>query len=156
MSSSESEGYKGSTELVEPNNEVVYNTIELVLSNNRQLASILCGIDNAGIFRDGLIMLLKPVLRPASKKELEDYVSNLVNMGFLELEIGYTLYSMPVKALKKNKKGELKLPKSAELVEIINVKGEEKALLKMWKALLVPSFALRAVCKAKGFGRISL
>jgi len=133
-------------------NDVVYNTIELVLSNNKQLASILCGIDNAGIFRDGLIMLLKTILRPASKKELEDYVSNLVNMGFLELEIGYILYSMPVKALKKNKKGELKLPKSAELVEIINVKGEEKAMLRMWKAVLVPSFALRAVCKEKGYG----
>jgi len=154
MDSRESEVYKSveSTEY----SDVVYSTIELVLTNNKQLAQILCGIDNNGVFRDGLLMLLKSVLRPAPRKELEDYVSNLVNMGFLELEIGYTLYSMPVKALKKNKKGELKLPRGSELVEIINVKGEEKALLRMWKALLVPSFALRAVCKAKGFGRISL
>jgi len=146
-STSESEGYKS----VEWHNDVVYNTIELVLSNNKQLASILCGIDNHGIFRDGLIMLLKTVLRPASKKELEDYVSNLVNMGFLELEIGYILFSMPVKTLKKNKKGEYRLPQGSELIETRVVNGEEKALLRMWKVVLVPTFALRAVCKEKGY-----
>jgi len=154
MSSSESEGYKGSTELVEPN-EVVYNTIEFIIANNKQLAQIFCSIDKNGIFKDGMLMQLKTALRPASKSELEGYIMNLVDMGFFEIELGYILRSMPVKMLKKNKKGELKLPKEAELVEIINAKGEEKALIRTWKVLLVPSFALRAICKEKGYGTLT-
>jgi len=148
MDSSESEVYKSDS-------DVVYNTIELVLANNKQLAQILCGVDTHGIFKDGLLMLLKSVLRPASKTELESYVMNLVDMGFFKLELGYILRSMPVRLLKKSKKGELKLPKEAELVEIINVKGEEKALIRTWKVLLVPSFALRAICKEKGYGTLT-
>jgi len=144
MDSRESEVYKSDS-------DVVYNTIELVLANNKQLSSILCGVDTHGIFKDGLLMLLKTVLRPSSKTELESYVMNLVDMGFFEVELGYILRSMPVKMLKKNKKGELKLPKNAELVEIINAKGEEKALIRTWKVLLVPSLALRAICKEKGY-----
>ena len=143
MSIGESEGYKS---------DAVYSTIELVISNNRQLAAVLCGIDSHGVFKDGLLMLLKTILRPASKTELESYVMNLVDMGFFELELDYILRSMPVRLLKKSKKGELKLPKEAELVEIItNSRGEEKALIRTWKVLLVPSFALRAICKEKGY-----
>ena len=144
MDSRESEAYKSDS-------DVVYNTIELILANNKQLSSILCGVDNNGVFKDGLLMLLKSVLRPASKAELEGYIMNLVDMGFFEIELGYILRSMPVKMLKKNKKGELKIPKEAELVEIINVKGEEKALIRTWKVLLVPSLALKAICKEKGY-----
>jgi len=142
VSIGESEGYKS---------DAVYSTIELVISNNRQLAAVLCGIDSNGVFKDGLLMLLKTMLRPASKAELEGYIMNLVDMGFFEIELGYILRSMPVKMLKKNKKGELKIPKEAELVEIINVKGEEKALIRTWKVLLVPSLALKAICKEKGY-----
>jgi len=148
MDSRESEVYKSDS-------DVVYNTIELILANNKQLSSILCGVDNNGVFKDGLLMLLKSVLRPASKAELEGYIMNLVDMGFFEIELGYILRSMPVKMLKKNKKGVLKIPKEAELVEIINVKGEEKALIRTWKVLLVPSFALRAICKEKGYGTLT-
>ena len=88
MSSSESEVYKSDS-------DVVYNTIELVLANNRQLAQIFCSVDTNGIFKDGMLMLLKSALRPASKSELEGYIMNLVDMGFFSIELGYILRSMP-------------------------------------------------------------
>jgi len=148
MDSRESEVYKSDS-------DVVYNTIELVLANNKQLAQIFCSVDTNGIFKDGMLMLLKSALRPASKSELEGYIMNLVDMGFFSIELGYILRSMPVKLLKRNKKGELKLPKDSELLETRVVDGEEKAFIRTWKVLLVPTFALRAVCKEKGYGTLT-
>jgi len=112
-------------------------------------------VDKNGIFKDSMLMQLKTVLRPASKAELEGYIMDLIDMGFFELELGYVLRAIPVKMLKSSKNGELKLPKGSELLEIKTVRREEVALTRTWKVKLVPTFALRAVCKEKGYEKLT-
>ena len=146
MSSSESEGYKGSTELVEPREDIEYASIELILLD-RELASILCKI-HSEVYKDALIMALKRVLRPASRFEIERYIMDLISMNAFNVRTEKVELIMPRelyekrKARARKKKKEETQPLDAEIQHV---------LYESWKVVLQPSQKLRSVCQVKGY-----
>jgi hypothetical protein len=126
----------------------VYETIELLLSDKE--FRILCKLEN-GVYRDVLVALLKRALRPASFKEVNDLVSDLIQIGVLEVELRDIEVALPKQLLlrrKRTKKGVkevLQTPKGFEVVgESQN--GDPILLLRTYKQLLKPSEELRRVC----------
>jgi len=146
MSSSESEGYKGSTELVEPREDIEYASIELILTD-RELANVLCKI-HSEVYKDALIMALKRVLRPASRFEIERYIMDLISMNAFNVRTEKVELIMPRelyekrKARARKKKKEETQPLDAEIQHV---------LYESWKVVLQPSQKLRSVCQVKGY-----
>jgi len=140
-----SEGYKGSTELVEPREDIEYASIELILTD-RELANVLCKI-HSEVYKDALIMALKRVLRPASRFEIERYIMDLISMNAFNVRTEKVELIMPRelyekrKARKKKKKEETQ-PLDAEIQHV---------LYETWKVVLQPSQKLRSVCQVKGY-----
>ena len=143
MSDRESEGYK--SELVETREDLEYASIELILLD-RELASILCKI-HSEVYKDALIVVLKRVLRPASRFEIERYIMDLISMNAFSVRTEKVELIMPRelyekrKARKKKKKEETQ-PLDAEIQHVI---------YESWKVVLQPSSKLRSVCQVKGY-----
>jgi len=140
MSSSESEVYK--SELV----DIEYASIELILTD-RELANVLCKIQSE-VYKDALIVVLKRVLRPASRFEIERYIMDLISMNAFNVRTEKVELIMPrelyekrkARKKKKNKKEETQLDQEVQHV-----------LYETWKVVLEPSEKLRSVCRIKGY-----
>jgi len=148
MSSSESEVYKSKpeAELVEPKEDIEYASIELILTD-RELANVLCKI-HSEVYKDSLIVVLKRVLRPASRFEIERYIMDLISMNAFNVRTEKVELIMPrelyekrkTRARKKKKKEETQLDPEVQHV-----------LYETWKVVLQPSQKLRSVCQVKGY-----
>jgi hypothetical protein len=130
----------------------LYETLELLLSDKD--FRILCKLEN-GVYRDVLVALLKRVLRPSSFKDANDFVSDLTQIGALEVELRYVETAVPRQLLVKRRKTksgeveELQIPKGFEWVgEVETPKGEPMLLLRTYKQVLKPSRELVAVCSS--------
>jgi len=144
MSSSESEGYKGSTELVEQKEDIEYASIELILSD-RELANILCKI-HSEVYKDALIAVLKRVLRPASRFEIERYIMDMISMNVFGVKTVKVDLILPRELFEKRKARKKKKQETQPLdAEIQHV------LYESWKVVLEPSEKLRSVCRIKGY-----
>jgi hypothetical protein len=137
--------------------EELYETLELLLSDKD--FRILCKLEN-GVYRDVLVALLKRVLRPSSFKDANDFVSDLIQIGALEVELRYVETVVPRQLLvkrRKTKRGEverLQIPKGFEWVgEVETPKGEPMLLLRTYKQVLKPSRELVAVCSSLATSR---
>jgi hypothetical protein len=135
----------------------LYESIELLLSD-RDLR-ILCRLEN-GVYRDVLIALLKKVLRPASFKDVNDFISDLIQIGVFEVELRYVETVLPRQLLvkrRKTKRGEveqLQIPKGFEWVgEVESPTGEPMLVLRTYKQVLKPSKELLAVCSSLAVSR---
>jgi len=144
MDSRESEGYKDSTELVEPKEDIEYASIELILSD-RELANVLCKI-NSEVYKDALIVMLKRLLRPASRFEIERYVMDLISMNMFNVRTEKVDLLLPRELYEKKKARKKKKQETQPLdAEIQHV------LYESWKVVLEPSEKLRSVCRIKGY-----
>jgi hypothetical protein len=135
----------------------LYETLELLLSDKD--FRILCKLEN-GVYRDVLVALLKKVLRPSSFKDANDFVSDLIQIGALEVELRYVETAVPRQLLvkrRKTKRGEverLQIPKGFEWVgELESPSGEPMLLLRTYKQVLKPSRELVAVCSSLAASR---
>jgi hypothetical protein len=135
----------------------LYETLELLLSDRD--FRILCKLEN-GVYRDVLVALLKRVLRPSSFKDANDFVSDLIQVGALEVELRYVETAVPRQLLvkrRKTKRGEverLQIPKGFEWVgEVETPKGEPMLLLRTYKQVLKPSRELVTVCSSLATSR---
>jgi hypothetical protein len=135
----------------------LYETLELLLSDKD--FRILCKLEN-GVYRDVLVALLKRVLRPSGFKEANDFVSDLIQIGALEVELRYVETAVPRQLLvkrRKTKRGEverLQIPKGFEWVgEVETPRGEPMLLLRTYKQVLKPSRELVAVCSSLATSR---
>jgi hypothetical protein len=128
----------------------LYESLEILLADRD--FRILCRLQD-GVYRDVLVALLKRVLRPSSFKDANDFVSNLTQIGALEVELRYVETAVPRQLLVKRRKTksgeveELQIPKGFEWVgEVETPKGEPMLLLRTYKQVLKPSRELVAVC----------
>jgi len=135
----------------------LYESIELLLSDRD--FRILCRLEN-GVYRDVLVALLKRVLRPASFKDVNDFISDLTQIGVFEVELRYVETAIPRQLLvkrRKTKKGEverLEIPKGFEWVgEVESPTGEPMLVLRTYKQVLKPSKELLAVCNSLAASR---
>ena len=142
---------------VEGFKEELYESLEVLLSDRD--FRVLCRFQN-GVYRDVLVALLKKVLRPSSFKDANDFVSDLTQIGALEVELRYVETAVPKQLLikrKQTKKGvveKLEIPKGFEWVgEVETPKGEPMLLLRTYKQFLKPSKELLAVCNYLAYSR---
>jgi hypothetical protein len=138
---SSSEGFK----------PALYESLELLLSDKD--FRFLCRLQD-GVYREVLLGMLKKVLRPTSFKEVNDFISDLTQIGALKIELDYVEVPVPKQLLvkkKKTKKGEvevLQIPKGFEWIgEVESPTGEPMLLLRTYKQVLKPSEELIAVCR---------
>jgi hypothetical protein len=125
----------------------LYESIELLLAD-RELRKLLCSLEN-GVYRDFLVGALKRLLRPITKNDVEDMISNLMQFGLFEVELR-TLPPIPLpKQLfvkrKKTKEGVIEFLQPPRGFEVIGVYGD-KILVKTFKVFLKPSKELKSVC----------
>jgi len=151
----------------------LYNTIKLLLYDEKGFRQ-LCDIDEEGIYKDGLEMKLRQWIRPLSRKDAKDYITNLVALGVFNTVIVTIEKPIPVDQLKR-KGGKKKQPPTEVLEAIEKIEPEFRALIpediqipkgyqfvgfvrtgftvsaivRFWKAKLVPSKLLREVCCEK-------
>jgi len=144
------EGGSGRATAIEGFKAELYESLELLLSDKD--FRILCRLQD-GVYRDVLVALLKKVLRPSSFKDANDFVSDLIQIGALEVELRYVETVVPRQLLikrRKTKRGEvevLQIPKGFEAVgEVKSISGEPMLLLRTYKQVLKPSKELIAVC----------
>jgi hypothetical protein len=128
----------------------LYESLELLLADRD--FRVLCRLQD-GVYRDVLVALLKRVLRPSSFKDANDFVSDLTQIGALEVELRYVETAVPRQLFvrrRKTKMGEvekLQIPKGFEWVgEVETPRGEPMLLLRTYKQVLKPSKELVAVC----------
>jgi hypothetical protein len=152
----------------------LYNTIKLLLYDERSFRQ-LCDIDEEGIFKDGLEMKLRQWIRPLSRKDAQDYITNLVALGVFDTVIVTIERPIPVDQLKKKKGGkrkqppievleaiekvepefralipeDIEIPKGYQLVGFTRTGFTVSAIVRFWKVKLVPSKTLREVCCEK-------
>ena len=144
------EGGSGRATAIEGFKAELYESLELLLSDKD--FRILCRLQD-GVYRDVLVALLKKVLRPSSFKDANDFVSDLIQIGALEVELRYVETVVPRQLLikrRKTKRGEvevLQIPKGFEAVgEVKSISGEPMLLLRTYKQVLKPSKELIVVC----------
>jgi hypothetical protein len=152
----------------------LYNTIKLLLYDERGFRH-LCDIDDKGIYRDGLEAKLRQWIRPLSRKDAQDYITNFVALGIFDPVIETIERPIPVELLRKKGKRKRKQPPTEVLEAIERVEPEFRALIpedieipkgyqlvgftriglamyavvKFWKLKLIPSRMLREVCCEK-------
>jgi hypothetical protein len=129
--------------------EELYETLELLLSDKD--FRILCKLEN-GVYRDALVALLKRILRPASFKDVNDFISDLTQIGVFEVELRDIEVALPKQLFikkRRSKKGgvreELQIPKGFEVIGD-SLNGDPILLLRTYKQVLKPSRELLAVC----------
>ncbi len=142
---STSEGYKAD------NGEVyradIYESVEVLLYD-KELRKLLCNIE-VGVYRDTLIAALKRLLRPITKDDVIDIISNMIQLGLFEVELRIlppiTLPKAFFVRRRRTKKGvieTLEIPHGFEVVDIL----EDAVILRPHKVFLKPTEELRAVC----------
>jgi hypothetical protein len=170
---SSKEGLKADKDL---RDGALYNTIKLLLYDERGFRQ-LCDIDDNGVYRDVLEMRLRQWIRPLSRKDAQDYITNLVALGVFDTVIETMERAVPVEQLRgkgtsKRKKGaskaaieaaleslepefralvpeDLRIPSNSQLVGFTRIGLTVYAILRFWKVKLVPSRLLREVCCQK-------
>jgi hypothetical protein len=151
----------------------LYNTIKLLLYDERGFRH-LCDIDDEGIYRDGLEMKLRQWIRPLSRKDAQDYITNLVALGVFNTVIVTIEKPIPVDQLRKRggKKKQppaevleaiekvepefralipedIKIPRGYQFVGFVRTGFTVSAIVRFWKVKLIPSGMLREVCCEK-------
>jgi hypothetical protein len=129
----------------------LYETLELLLSDKD--FRILCKLEN-GVYRDVLIALLKKILRPASFEDVNDFISDLTQIGVFEVELRDVEVALPKQLFikkRRTKKGgvreELQIPAGFEVIGE-SLDGDPILLLRTYKQVLKPSRELVAVCSS--------
>jgi hypothetical protein len=127
----------------------LYETLELLLSDKD--FRILCKLEN-GVYRDVLVALLKKILRPASFEDVNDFISDLTQIGAFEVELRDIEVALPKQLFikkRRTKKGgvreELQIPLGFEVIGE-SLDGDPILLLRTYKQVLKPSRELVAVC----------
>jgi hypothetical protein len=146
ITTSSSESYK----------EELYETLELLLSDKD--FRILCKLEN-GVYRDVLVALMKRILRPASFKDVNDFISDLIQIGAFEVELRDIEVALPKQLFikkRRTKKGgvkeELQIPLGFEVIGE-SLDGDPILLLRTYKQVLKPSRELVAVCSSLATSR---
>jgi hypothetical protein len=138
----------------------LYETLELLLSDKD--FRILCKLEN-GVYRDVLVALLKKILRPASFEDVNDFISDLTQIGVFEVELRDVEVALPKQLFikkRRTKKGgkkrrtkkegvreELQIPTGFEVIGE-SLDGNPILLLRTYKQVLKPSRELVAVCSS--------
>jgi hypothetical protein len=129
----------------------LYETLELLLSDKD--FRILCKLEN-GVYRDVLVALLKKILRPASFKDVNDFISDLTQIGAFEVELRDIEVALPKQLFikkRRTKKGgvreDLQIPSGFEVIGE-SLDGDPILLLRTYKQVLKPSRELVAVCSS--------
>jgi hypothetical protein len=129
----------------------LYETLELLLSDRD--FRILCKLEN-GVYRDVLVALLKKILRPASFEDVNDFISDLTQIGAFEVELRDIEVALPKQLFikkRRTKKGgvreELQIPLGFEVIGE-SLDGDPILLLRTYKQVLKPSRELVAVCSS--------
>ncbi len=156
----------------------LYNSIKLLLYDERGFRQ-LCDIDDEGIYRDTLEMKLRQWIRPLSRKDAQDYITNLVALGVFDTVIETKERPIPVEQLKRRKgrkrkqpptevleaieravetlgpefraliPEDIEIPKGHQLVGFTRIGLTVYAIVRFWKVKLIPSKTLREVCCEK-------
>jgi len=133
----------------------LYESLEVLLYD-REVRKLLCSLEN-GIYRDILVEALKRLLRPITKNDVIDTISNLIQLGVFDVE----LRTLPPRALPKqlfvkrkkarsrgkSEEGVVEVLEPPKGFEIVGVYGDV-VLLRTQKLFLKPTKELRAVCSA--------
>ncbi len=142
---SSSEGYKAD------NSEVyradIYESVEVLLYD-KELRKLLCNIE-VGVYRDTLIAALKRLLRPITKDDVVDIISNMIQLGLFTAELRILPPTTLPKAFfvrrRRTRRGvieTLEIPHGFEVVDVL----EDAVILRPRKVFLKPTEELRAVC----------
>jgi hypothetical protein len=153
----------------------LYNTIKLLLQDERGFRQ-LCDLDDRGMYRDGLEMKLRQWIRPLSRKDAQDYITNLVALGVFDTVLETIERPIPVDQLSGKGKGkkrkrpqmevleaieklepefralvpeDIRIPSNAQLVGFTRIGLTVHAILRFWKIKLIPSKLLREICCEK-------
>jgi hypothetical protein len=152
----------------------LYNTIKLLLYDERGFRQ-LCDIDDEGAYKDGLEMRLRQWIRPLSRKDAQDYITNLVALGVFDVVIETKERPIPIEQLRKRGKRrrkqppkevleaierlepefralipeDIEIPKGYQLVGFTRIGLTVYAIVRFWKVKLIPSKLLREVCCEK-------
>jgi hypothetical protein len=134
---SSSEGFKAD----------ILESVEVLLYD-KELRRLLCSIEG-GVYRDTLIPALKRLLRPITKDDVVDIISNMIQLGLFTVEVRIlpptTLPKMFFVRRRRTKRGvieTLEIPHGFEVVDIL----EDAVILRPHKVFLKPTQELRAVC----------
>ena len=127
--------------------EELYESIELLLVD-RELRKLLCSLER-GVYRDMLVVALKMLLRPITKGDVIDMISNMIQFGLFEVELR-TPPPVPLpKQLfvkkRKTKEGFVEILQPPRGFEVLGVYGDV-VLVKTYKVFLKPSKVLKSVC----------
>jgi hypothetical protein len=131
----------------------LYESLEVLLYD-REVRKLLCSLEN-GIFRDALVAALQRLLRPITKNDVIDIISNLIQLGVFDVE----LKTLPPRALpkqlfvkrrktkgkRKSEEGFVEVLEPPKGFEVVGVYGDV-VLLRTQKLFLKPTKELRAVC----------
>jgi hypothetical protein len=131
----------------------LYESLEVLLAD-KEVKKLLCSLES-GIFRDALVVALKRLLRPITKNDVIDIISNLIQLGVFEVESRI----LPPRALpkqlfvkrkktkgkRKSEEGVVEVLEPPKGFEIVGVYGDT-VLLRTQKLFLKPTKELRAVC----------
>jgi len=151
----------------------LYNTIKLLLYDEKGFRH-LCDIDDNGVYRDGLEAALRQWIRPLSRKDARDYITNLVAIGVFDTVIETIERPIPVDQLRKTGgkrkqppmevleaiervepefraliPEDIEIPKGYQLVGFTRTGFTVSAIVRFWKVKLIPSKMLREVCCEK-------
>jgi hypothetical protein len=125
-----------------------------VLLYDKELRKLLCSIEG-GVYRDALIPALKRLLRPITKDDVVDIISNMIQLGLFAAEVRIlpptTLPKMFFVRRRRTKKGvieTLEIPHGFEVVDIL----EDAVILRPHKVFLKPTQELQAVCSVLSRG----
>jgi hypothetical protein len=125
-----------------------------VLLYDRELRKLLCSIEG-GVYRDMLIPALKRLLRPITKDDVVDIISNMIQLGLFTAELRVirpvALPKMLLVKKKKTRKGVIEILKLPEGFKVIDDLGDT-VILEVVKVFLKPTQELRAVCSVLSRG----
>jgi hypothetical protein len=140
---SSSEGFKAD----------ILESVEVLLYD-KELRRLLCSIEG-GVYRDMLIPALKRLLRPITKDDVVDIISNMIQLGLFTAELRVirpvALPKMLLVKRKKTRKGVIEILKLPEGFKVIDDLGDT-VILEVVKVFLKPTQELRAVCSVLSRG----
>jgi hypothetical protein len=140
---SSSEGFKAD----------ILESVEVLLYD-KELRRLLCSIEG-GVYRDMLIPALKRLLRPITKDDVVDIISNMIQLGLFTAELRVirpvALPKMLLVKRKKTRKGVIEILKLPEGFKVIDDLGDT-VILEVVKVFLKPTQELRAVCNVLSRG----
>jgi hypothetical protein len=131
----------------------LYESAEVLLYD-KELRKLLCSIEG-GVYRDALIPALKRLLRPITKDDVVDIISNMIQLGLftVEMRVIYPV-TLPRQLLVKKvktKKGVVEILKPPEGFEVVDTIGDV-VVFRVSKVFLKPTQELRAVCNVLSRG----